>query len=329
MVLQPAVGATDHVGVEAGAGHDREPLAVHADRVDAPARAVQPGHHGPFDVFRQPQVGREQVGRPGRDDGHRRVGSGQHVHTALRHAIPAPHEEQVDTLREQALDLLRRLAALVHLGPERVADAVRGERAAKLGQAAVERLARVCDDADPVHAAVVRLVVAASAARAAATATTSAPTPTRTARGHIRRVVHAAVHAREPNQQRDDDGDRPAGDPRPARTDPGGDQQRQSAVDRDGRRRVAREVAGVGGQVVEPRHVRPLAVDCEGRDPVGGCLDCDRGDDERGHPPAAHDQRQRSRSLRPVPGSRIRLRCRTARTRGRCGLRCGDGRATR
>ena len=39
-VLEAAVGAADHVGVEARAGHDGEPLAVHARDVDRPLASL-------------------------------------------------------------------------------------------------------------------------------------------------------------------------------------------------------------------------------------------------------------------------------------------------
>ncbi len=104
-------------------------------------------------------------------------------------------------------------------------------------------------------------------------------------------MVHAAVHARQGHQCRDQDRHDPDDDAQPPAADAGGDQQGDAAVDRDRRRGVARVVAGVGRQMIEPRDVRPLAVDDQCGDAVGRRLDGDRSDDEPRHAPPAHDHR--------------------------------------
>ena len=100
-----------------------------------------------------PEIRREQVGGACRYHGDPGLRADDRVDAALHHPVAAPHEDQVRTRLQRPANLLRRLAALRHLGPERVVDAMPRERAAKLGQTAAERLAGVRDDRDPGHEA--------------------------------------------------------------------------------------------------------------------------------------------------------------------------------
>ena len=67
-VLQAAVGVADHRGVEAGARHHGEPLAVEAADVELAALAAQSDRDGLLDVLRDPEVDGEQVRGARRDD---------------------------------------------------------------------------------------------------------------------------------------------------------------------------------------------------------------------------------------------------------------------
>jgi hypothetical protein len=69
------VGGADHRGVEAGAGHRRETLAVEAPDVDLPAVAAQSDANRLLDVLLDPEIRGEKVrGRGGEDaDGHLRA----------------------------------------------------------------------------------------------------------------------------------------------------------------------------------------------------------------------------------------------------------------
>ena len=153
---------------------------------------------------------------PGRDDRERRPGAGEHVDAALDHPVAAPREDQVGARLERALDLCGRLLALRDLGPERIGDAARLEHAAELEQPAAERLPRVRDDGDLAHGSS-RAGAAATRGRAAADHddATSAAMPIDGAAGHVERMVHAAVHPRQRDVDRDRDGDRPDRGARP------------------------------------------------------------------------------------------------------------------
>ena len=175
------------------------------------------------------------------------------------------------------------------------------ERAAQLGQPAVERLARVGDDRD-LHATAARerersgagalaMRVRRRAGRAAGEQQDEQGADAdHEAAGDVERVVHAAVHAR----QRDDDGQQDARRARAATRAPRAlearrEQQHEAGVDRDRGGRVAGRVARVGGQVLEPRDVRALARDDDRGQPVGGRLDHEHEDREGRDPPLAHD----------------------------------------
>ena len=125
--------------------------AVPAD-VELPARAREADLDGSLDRPRDAQVGREQVGGPRRDHRDPGLRPDHRVDAALHHAIAAPHEDQLCARLQCAPNLLRRLAALRHLDPERIVDAMPRERAAKLGQTALQRLPGVSHHRDPGHA---------------------------------------------------------------------------------------------------------------------------------------------------------------------------------
>src|SRR5262249_27331986 len=123
---------------------------------------------------------REQIGRPRRHDREAGVGARKSVHGTLNHPVAAPDEDQLRALVERPLDLGRRLAALVDLEPQGVLDTALGERLAKLAEAAVEALARVCDHRDGAHLdRSARTSAVARAVRAANSATSMAATPIR------------------------------------------------------------------------------------------------------------------------------------------------------
>ena len=101
---------SNHRGVEARAGHDREALAVEASDVEAAALAAQPDRDGLLDVLRDPEVGCEQIRRARRNDreAHRRAG--EHVDAPLDHPVPAPGEDELRPFVQRPSNLSRRLA---------------------------------------------------------------------------------------------------------------------------------------------------------------------------------------------------------------------------
>ena len=168
-------------------------------------------------------------------------------------------------------------------------DAVAGERAAKLGEAALDALAGVRDDGDPAHERA--LPCSGSRDPGGGQGDDQAPDADEEARGHVGRVVHPPVHPRQRDEQRDRDRDEPHDGPRHAASHPRRDEKRDPAVDRDGRRRVPGVEAVAHREVVQAADVRALAIDRERRDAVGRRLDGDGREDERGHPPLAEHDR--------------------------------------
>ena len=158
-----------------------------------------------------PRFVAKQVGGAGRQDRERGVGACERVDAPLHRPVAAPDEEQLGALGESALHLLRDVAALRHLDPERVVDALARQLPPQLGQAAAEGLAGVRDDGDLRH----RSTPAPRdpAARLTRTSALSAATPMITPPSDVERMVHAAVHAREGDVDRDEQRDRPDGDP--------------------------------------------------------------------------------------------------------------------
>ena len=244
-VLQPPSARGDHVGVEARPGHHGEALAVHRADVDRARLAVQPGRDGAVDVLRDPEVGREQVGRAGRDDRDRRARPGERVDAALRHAVSAPDEEVVGALLAAASDLLWRLLALRHLDPERVGNAVACERAAQFRQPALDALAGVGDHRNRAHG---------DAPRAARRLRRRRGLPPRRRACRCRPAAPAAtsvgwcmpaVHAREGHEQRESRRRSPSRALRQRCCGSAGDEQCDAAVDGDRRSGVTRVVASV------------------------------------------------------------------------------------
>ena len=94
-VLQAPFRLLDHRGVEAGAGHDGEPLPIEAAEVEHMAVTAEADRHGLLDVLRDAEVGREQVRSAGRENRERRVRAGHRVDAALDGAVAAPDEEQL------------------------------------------------------------------------------------------------------------------------------------------------------------------------------------------------------------------------------------------
>ena len=101
----------------------------------------------------------------------------------------------------------------------------------------------------------------------------------------VERMVHAAIHAGEGDEYRDQDRDDPDRDLSRAVPDPRGQQQREPAVDGDRRSGVSRGVAGIHGQVLEAMHLRPVTVDHERRRAIRRRLDGEREEQEAGEPP--------------------------------------------
>ena len=145
------------------------------------------------------------------------------------------------------------------------------ERASQRRQAVAERLRRVCDDRD-LHdtgwgwreedRATVRAGAcgraATPAARHANSSTSTAPMPISAPAAEVERVVHAAVHAREGDEHRKQERDRPGRDAPAALRERRREQQHEAAVDGDRRGGVAGRVARVGRKVLQPRDVRPV-----------------------------------------------------------------------
>ena len=124
-----------------------------------------------LDVLRDLEMGREQVGRAGGSDRERHAGAGEHVDAPLHRAVAAPGDDELGALVEGTLDLLRRLAALRHLVPERIRDPGLLERLPERQEPVAEALAGVRDDRD-LHARASRALTTARVMRAAPSAIT-------------------------------------------------------------------------------------------------------------------------------------------------------------
>jgi hypothetical protein len=66
--LRPPSPESRIIGVESGAGHDSEAFVVEPADVELVAVATEPDRHGFFDVLRNAEIRREEVGGAGRDD---------------------------------------------------------------------------------------------------------------------------------------------------------------------------------------------------------------------------------------------------------------------
>ena len=229
--------------------------------------------------------------------------SGDGVEAAADHAVATPGEDQVGAGLQRALDLARCGLALGHLVPDRVVNALGIEGAAQLAEPAAERLAGVGDDGDLHDRCFARSRASAAAPARAAGEESSmiAPMPRRRAAGDVERVVHAAVHPRERDEVAIRIANVHASASARAVREAGGEQIDQAGVDGDRGRGVARRVARVGGQVLQARHVRPVAVDHQ------------RGERGRSRTPRSGRTRRRprsasaarSRSAMPISPTRI------------------------
>ena len=111
-----AVGITDHGGVEPGAGHHREVLAVHETEVERAAPTSEPDVDGGLDVFRDAEVRRRQFAVPA---GITASGPVPPIASAHRCTMPSPpHTKSSSAPSFRARRTLRRLPALGYLEPQ-------------------------------------------------------------------------------------------------------------------------------------------------------------------------------------------------------------------
>ena len=150
MSFRPRSASRIIEGVEAGAGHHGEVLAVHHAEVERPASAVEADLHGLLDRGGDAEVGGQQVGRAGGQDRHVDRLAGDGVEAALHRAVAAPDEDEVGALAHGLLHRGRRLPALRDLEPQRL-DALVGEDGAQLVEAAAHRLLGVAHHGDGGH----------------------------------------------------------------------------------------------------------------------------------------------------------------------------------
>ena len=179
-------------------------------------------------VDRDAEVRRQEVGRAGRQDGHRRVAAGEHVDAALARAVAAPDQEVVGAGRERLAHGLGRLAALVDL-------AATADRRRRSGASTARSSASPPPSVLPVCATTAIRLIAALRLAAALPSRGLAPhglavRPRREqgdqdradahagARELVQRVVHAAVQPRHGHDQRQRDRERPAHGLHPARS---------------------------------------------------------------------------------------------------------------
>jgi hypothetical protein len=150
-VLHPPVGLLDHAGVEPRAGHHREMLAVHRPGVQRAAIPVQPDPHRRGEVGGNMQVRREEIRGAGRKDRQHRLRPGHGVDAALDRPVAAPDEDHLGAVRQRPASILRRLAALRHLIPQRIGDSLPRQHLPQLPQTATEVLACVRHHRDRLH----------------------------------------------------------------------------------------------------------------------------------------------------------------------------------
>ena len=150
-VLHPPAGVLDHPCVEPGASHHREMLAVHRSGVQQALLTVQPGPYGLGEVGRDLQVRREEIRRAGRQDRQHGLRPGHGVNAALDRPVAAPDEDHLSAQSQRAASALRRFAALRHLVPERISNALPRQHLPKFPQTATEALTSVRYNSDPPH----------------------------------------------------------------------------------------------------------------------------------------------------------------------------------
>ena len=337
-ILQAAVGVADHPRVEARAGHDREALAVEAPDVEAAPAAGEPDLHRLLDVLRDSEVGREQVRGSGRDDRDGRAGAGS---TSMqRCTMPSPPHTKIRSAScASALSTCLGARRLFGTSRQNTSDDAAALRV--LGAAPAGRRRGSCREwAMTATRFTGGLRCRWARARRAATTASACPRgherdsdrceTDEEAGGRVERVVHAAIHARDRDDQREHDGERPEQDASPSvRRRRDEMQQRKPDVDDDGRRDVPGRVALVTGQVVQARHGRTVAMHDQARDAVGGDLHEDRAGDERSDTPATEDRRHDHRENDESRVSQGCPRSPTRRTRRRRETRSGSWRTSR
>ena len=209
-----------------------------------------------------------------------------------RWTVPSPPQTKSSSapLCECTLHLLGREPALRHLDPHRICDPWRSSSRRSSGRPPPKDL--------PACATTATLVIS------------QPPRGPRDENQHghrgdpdddaardVERMVHSAIHAGEGDEYWDQDRDDPDRDLSRAVPDSRGQQQREPAVDGDGRSGMSRGIAGVHGQVLEAVHLRPVTVDHERRRAIRRRLDGEREEQEAGEPPVLRgdcDQRAHS-----------------------------------
>jgi hypothetical protein len=101
---------------------------------------VQPDLDGPGEIVRHVQVRRQQVRGSRRQDRHGRVGARDRVDAALDGTVTTPDEHHVSPAGGGPPRVLGSAAALLHLVPQGIGHAFKGEDSPQLGQAAPKAL---------------------------------------------------------------------------------------------------------------------------------------------------------------------------------------------
>ena len=156
----------------------------------------------------------EEVGGSGGDDREHGLRCRRARRRSAAPSVAAPGEHKVGPLVDRPAKLGRSLAALRHLGPEGVGDALGREHAAQLGQPAAERLPRVRDDGDPHRRSTSRAAAPPGGAAGEDGERERADSEQRTSR-NVERVVHPAVYPRHAHVTRDGNRERPESVRRP------------------------------------------------------------------------------------------------------------------
>ena len=309
--LLEVVGVADHRRVEPGAGHHGEALLAEAADVEPPAIAAQPDGDGALDVRGDPEVGREQVRRAGRQDREARVGAGEHARCTAAPSRPRPRRTRARRPRRApgrtcsgaffafgtsyqsgsstpAASSTRRSSG----SPPSSVFSAWATTATFMRPAARGATWRTCASLRAAGAC-----CATPAERQANSSTSSAPMPMTSPPA----TSSGWCMPRYIRDERDDDRDHDRDRPRAARAAPAvGNRDVTSSdeagVDRDRRRRVTGREAGVGGQVLEALDVGPLARHRQRRDAVGRRLDHQRRRPRRPRSATCAATRTRARS---------------------------------
>ena len=294
-LLQAAAARiSDHRRVEADAGHDCEALAVEAADVEPAATPVQPDRNRLLDLLRDPEVRREEVRRAG---GHDREGggrSGEDVDAPLHQSRRLPRRKRdrpPPRARARPARGAFRLFGTSHQIGSPIPSASSMRRSSGRPPPIVFP---ACATTATLIGRSRRCSSAAPATRHAKTSATSAAMPTTTPpatssgwciprymretatkTGNAAATIHTATW-------------------KPRRRDRRRDEQRQAAVDGDRGRRVARRVARVHRQALEPDDLRAVRVDDERRRAIGGRLDAEREHSEGADPPFPQNDAEES-----------------------------------